>query len=337
MSKILLIGDSAAYSIVHSFLRGAKPIFDEVMFYDVRGAINKYVRFGKMGIKINTFLDLEVWRRKGNRDLTVFIKKSNPDFVIVIGNAPVLFSTIVFMKSISKMQFFLFWPDTLTNLTSTIKEAADLYDGVLSYSSTAIPLFQKIGFTQNKWFPFAGDTEYLGNARFSNTFTYDVSFLGGWRPEREQVMSTIKKAFPKFQIFLSGPGWKKNTKDPALQKIIIDKTFIGQEFGDILQASRINLNIIDETNFPAANMRFFEIPAVGGLQLSSSCPEQELIFKDGEHVFYFKDEQQLIEKINLINEYAQLAEQIRQNANQLILREHTYKKRFQILKNEFNG
>lgn len=56
-----------------------------------------------------------------------------------------------------------------------------------------------------------------------------------------------------------------------------------------MAASKVNLNIIDPTNHPAANMRFFEIPVAGGLQVCSACPEMNDVFRDGEHLFYYQD------------------------------------------------
>ena len=74
----------------------------------------------------------------------------------------------------------------------------------------------------------------------------------------------------------------------------------GEDFSKVVQSSRINLNIIDDTNFPAANMRFFEIPVLGGIEVSSLCPELENDFINQEHLFYYKNLGDLVEIVNSI-------------------------------------
>jgi len=87
------------------------------------------------------------------------------------------------------------------------------------------------------------------------------------------------------------------------------------------------LNVIDDTNFPAANMRFFEIPCAGGLQVCSECPEMESEFKNGESVFYYKDHNELASIVRslLINDSQ--SSRVSQYAHDLICESHTYKHR----------
>jgi spore maturation protein CgeB len=332
MDRILIIGDTAPYAISNNFLRAGKQVFSEIKAFDIDQAIRKYVRFGSIGTKINLFLPVEAWQRKGNRELAVLIKSYQPDLVLVMGNASVHYSLYAFIKSILKTKILLFWPDTLTNLTNDIQRAMPLYDGILTYSSQSISIFKQLGCKKVVWFPFAGDTSFLGGAAFNVKHKYDISFLGGWRPEREAALVAIHTAYPNLRFWISGPGWKKNLQYRPLKAIVSDQIFVGEEFGKILQQSKINLNVIDDTNYPAANMRFFEVPAVGGLQLCSSCPEQETQFLHRKHVIYFKEHNDLKDEINFILNNNAAAEQIRQNAFEEIQNNHTYKKRLETIK-----
>jgi spore maturation protein CgeB len=103
----------------------------------------------------------------------------------------------------------------------------------------------------------------------------------------------------------------------------------GPEYAQAVRASKVNLNIIDPTNYPAANMRFFEIPAAGGLQLSSSCPEMESEFQHGEHVFYYKGPSEAQAIIRRLLSDDMLRNKVAEAGHQKVLARHTYTQRAQ--------
>lgn len=336
--KILVVSDSSIYAIGHSFIRSLKELGHEAEMFDVQSAIDRHIKLGKIGKKIHTFWPVETWIRKGNRELAVFFQRFQPDHVIVSGNAPVQFGTLAFWKSIAPDTIItLFWPDTLTNLQQTQLNCASIYDQVASYSMATLPVFKQLGYRKTIWIPFAGDVAFLGtvDAAAIDSFKYDLTFIGGWRPEREQSVLSVLKTFPDLKVGVKGGYWATQSKHTEVRKIVDSTSIFGKAFGDYIRASRINLNVIDDTNYPAANMRFFEVPAAGGLQLCSSCPEQEDIFREGEHVYYFKNNDALCEQVNHILQNPEEAMQVRTNGHNFIESDHTYKHRLmQILASE---
>jgi spore maturation protein CgeB len=85
--------------------------------------------------------------------------------------------------------------------------------------------------------------------------------------------------------------------------------------------------VIDDTNYPAANMRFFEIPAAGGLQLSSACPEMAHIFKNKENILYFSDVKELIAQIDFVMKNPDDSKYIREQSHQFVKKHHSYQNR----------
>jgi len=331
--KILVVTDLNIYAIGHSFVKALKELGHEVKTFDLQNSIEGHVKLGKIGAKIHAFWPVEAWVRKGNRELAVFCQEFKPDHVIVSGNVPVLFSTLAFWKSIlPNTTLTLFWPDTLTNLQQTQLNSSVLYDQIASYSNAAIPIFYKLGFKNAHWLPFASDTDLLGGlgTKISN-FEYDFTFIGGWRPERERMMLAVLKTFPDLKIIIRGSYWSQKSSNKIIKDVLIPKSIYGKEFGAFLRSSRINLNVIDDTNFPAANMRFFEVPAVGGLQICSSCPEQENIFIDKEHILYFNNENDLCNQVDFVIKNPEKAQLIRTAAHQLVTSGHTYAHRMSQL------
>ena len=328
--KILIVTDLSIYAIGHSFARALTKQGHEVEVYDLQNAIDGYIKLGKLGKQINTFWPVEAWIRKGNRDLAVFFQRFKPDTVVISGNVPVTYSTLAFWKSISPATTIsLFWPDTLTNLQQNQLNCASLYDQVTSYSSATLPVFNQLGFKKALWFPFAADKEYLGTVGppGNDHFDYDLTFIGGWRPERERSVVAIMKSFPNLKIGVRGNYWIKQSKHVELKKIINPLSIYGQAFGNFIRASRINLNVIDDTNYPAANMRFFEIPAAGGLQVCSDCPEQFDVFQNKKHIYYFKNDDDLCTVVEHIISNPKEAAQVRTNAYELVCKNHTYEHR----------
>ena len=53
------------------------------------------------------------------------------------------------------------------------------------------------------------------------------------------------------------------------------------------QEYRVQLNLFRQYNEGSHNMRTFEIPAVGGIQLTEYSTEQADFFKEGEEIFSF--------------------------------------------------
>jgi spore maturation protein CgeB len=182
------------------------------------------------------------------------------------------------------------------------------------------------------WAPLAGDPflhSYTSDK--DQQFINDISFVGMWRPEREKVMRLILNKFPDRNIHLFGKYWKRNCTDKALLQKWKGEEIIGKELGKFFHTSRININVIDDTNYPAANMRFFEVCTAGGLQLTSSCPEMETTFRDSEHLLYFSSESELQEKIEWALNNTTETEKIRKQGLELINAAHTYTHRLQTI------
>ncbi|MFN2439890.1 MAG: hypothetical protein ABR503_11875, partial [Chitinophagaceae bacterium] len=102
--KILVVSDLNVNSLSNSYIRALHKMNYEVKTFDPYQSQKKYIRLGKLGQKIHSFWPVEVWVRKANRELAILFKSFQPEKIIVFGNAPVLFSTLAFFKSISNCQ-----------------------------------------------------------------------------------------------------------------------------------------------------------------------------------------------------------------------------------------
>lgn len=326
MKKIVIVGSINNFCLETSYANAGRISNYEVFQIDPELEIKKYIKFGKFGEKLNTFLPVDSWIKKVNRDVVIRIKEIKPEYIFLMARAKILFGTLATIKIVSpKTKIIWIWPDTPLNLDQLNYNCSQLYDLTACYSSSAVPIFKSIGFNNVHWIPLAGDTQmHLIPINSEKKYINDISFVGSWRPERERALSIINREFKDLSIEIFGPYWQRDCKDKSLQKKFSGKGFFGKDLGVFFNSSRININIIDDTNYPAANMRFFEILTAGGLQMSSSCPEMEDIFHQKEHLLYFNNEKELIDNIYWILQNPSDCDKIRFSGQELIKEEHSY-------------
>jgi Glycosyl transferases group 1 len=325
ISRIMLVGHSEIGALARSYRVALEELGHEVACFDINSAIDNYCRFGYWGRKFNSIVPVETWMRKANSELVIRAREFAADAVIVVGNCRVRAGALAQIKASLDPTLIHIWPDTLVNLDSSLIECLPMYDLECVYSQNAVKPLQRLGAIQPVWMPLAGDPSLHGAVQCTVSEAADygaaVTFIGGWRPEREAVLS----ALTHFNLKIWGPDWGRRCKNnPTIMKAWQGRALRGREFAKAVASSNINLNIIDQTNYPAANMRFFEIPCAGGLQVCSPCPEMELEFKHGEAAFYYLDESELPTQIyDLLND-GELCRRVRQAAHRKVMEKHTY-------------
>jgi spore maturation protein CgeB len=336
MKKVLIVGVKNKGSLENSYLTALISEGYDVSFFDYSVILKKYIKLGKLGQIINTFFPVFAWQKKMNREFVIECKVLQPDYVFYFTNAPIFAGSILCVKTMYKsIKHILIWPDTPLNIEDFILNNANLYDLTATYSNESVKEFELARFNNVNWIPLAADDEMFKISNtYNNAFNFDIGFVGGWRPEREAVLSKVIKNFPFIKIAIYGPYWKRECKNTKLLPYILGSGLYEKELSRFFQTTKINLNIIDDTNYPSANMRFFEIPISKGLQLSSKCPEFSEIIKNKEHVLYFDNESEMIQQINWVLENEELAQKIRYDAFKLVSTDHLYKNRIkEIFKN----
>jgi spore maturation protein CgeB len=296
MGSALIVGTFASWpgALETSIERATADIGWRVSRFDLHAEVQRHARFGHLGRRLNEFLAVEEWAVKGNRELVRTALRSQPDVLIVVGQAPIHPGALAQLRASTSTRLVLLWPDTLINLHRTHLDCLPLFHLVASYSHAAVPVFTRLGCERVEWVPLGADPVMHQPHRLTGRelaeYSCDISFVGNWRPERERLLTALSDLNVTIKVW-GGPAWKAcEQRVPALKGTWQGRPIYEQEFAKAVSASRISVNRIDETNYPAANMRFFEVPAAGGLQLASACPEMANAMIDQQHVVYFKDE-----------------------------------------------
>jgi len=321
----MLVGNFDVGTLENSYQRAFKALDCQVVTFDIFDVINRNVRFGYLGRLFNRFVPVEPWIQKAHRELALKVMDIRPDLVLTFGQQPLRVGSLSLIRVSTDANLIHVWPDTPLNLNTHLSVCIPLYNHVANYSKEMIPVFRTLGAGSPLWVPLAGDPSLHPiaelNGRDKEVFEAEITFIGGWRPERERVLSQLKD----FELHIWGTGWGRCCRgNRPIMRAWQGRPLYGMEFAKAVAASKINLNIIDPTNYPAANMRFFEIPTAGGLQVSSPCPEMEDEFKEGEHIFYYHNIGELIELVRHLLSNDALRVEVASRAHQRILENHTY-------------
>lgn len=330
--RILIVGSFDKWALERSYMVAGEKLGYEMDAFEPMKEQIPFIRGGPFGVKMHQFLPVEQWTRKMNRKLIVHARNHPPDLILFLTNTRILPGTLACLKTIlPDTRLIWIWSDTPLNLESHIILNAGIVDLFATYSRGSIGAFEQLGFNNVVWVPLAADTYMHGIKEPANEFRRDIGFAGGWRPERERILAYLCHQFPDLRIEIQGPTWHKDCKDKLVRQSIRGKGLYHADLAGFFNSSRINLNIIDDTNYPAANMRFFEVAVASGLQLCSNCPEQEEVFRNFEHIIYFDNEEQARDRISWILENPQKANIIRKASKALVEESHTYNQRLEFI------
>ena len=279
---------------------------------------------------------------KANREMILAGVQAAPDLVLVSGNAPVRAGALAQLRIIHPgVRIILIWPDSLLNLGRHVVDALPIYDLVASYSKASIGELIRLGARRAEWFPFAADemlfpadVEIADEER--RAMASDVCLVGNHRPEREDAVVALLHAGFQVKVWGEPRSWSRHTRDKGLVGSYFQgNPLFGADFAKALRCAKLSLNPIDPTNYPSANMRFFESPACGAPTLNSACPEFSDVFRTGEHAFYFSHAEDLVATVRDLIRDDSARHRVAQAGQQLVLQAHTYTPRARQLLDSF--
>lgn len=325
--KVLLVGSFSRGALENSYYTAFKKNNCIVEIFDINASQNNHIKLGKIGKIFNKFVPVEPWIRKCNRELFLKSMDIKPDLILVFGQNRVMTGTIAQIKTSLSTKIGFIWQDSLVFLNPTLINSLTIYDYIFTYSNNSVEIIRQMGAKNVKWLPLAADDNYHNKVEVRNEYISDLTFIGQWRPEREKAIKILFEKIPGIDIKIWGLDWIRFSKNKYIKKAWQGSSLYGRDFSAAISSTKLNLNVIDDTNYPAANMRFFEIPCSGGIQICSSCPEMEAEFKNYESILYFKDDEELIKIVKDVIDGKLNLETIKLNAMNIVLNQNTYQHR----------
>src|SRR5262245_2720225 len=118
VSALVLCPDDSPL-LLGSYGRALRSLGVRVTYWDFMRALDAHVRLGRIGSIFSSFVPVEPWITKGNRDLIHRVLDDSPSLVLFGGAMPVRAGALAQIKmSRPDTKLVLLWPDTLLNLTN---------------------------------------------------------------------------------------------------------------------------------------------------------------------------------------------------------------------------
>ena len=327
--RIMLIAPRGEPGLLGSYGRALESLGADVRYWDEQAAIGRAVRLGGLGRRFNTFVPVAPWEARANRDFIVAARAEQPDAIMIPGSARIDAGALAQVRAtLPEVRLVLMWPDPMTNLRQPTLAALPLYDLVATYSERSIESFTRLGATNAKWVPFAADT-FLFPANVSMTaeqerrLICDIVFIGNPRPERQRAIHALLARGMDVKVWGTS-DWLRGTNQRSARRYWQGSPVFGEDFVRANRCARLALNVIDDTNYPAANMRFFETMACRAPALVSSCPELEGEFPEGIGVAYFRSEGELLSKARDLLDDVERRRRMAAEGYSRVIARHTY-------------
>lgn len=324
--KILIIGSNEKFTLEKMYFRALKNLKHTVRIYHTGNTIkSRYISFIEKYLSFisNFFI----------RKLFIsFISKANNnyDLIIIVKGLYITKNFILNIKKISpKSKIINIYPDDPTN-TSTrnisnkkVIECIELFDFFCHYSERVMKKIKKLK-PKSKllYLPLGYDEllhkRYKKNIKDIKKYKDTVNFIGSYDDERFNILKSLNYK----NLLIAGSNWKNID---SLQRPIFQK-----ELSTIISNSLVSINILRDQCKNSHNMRTFEIPAMGGLMLTTRSKQQNFYFKENKECLMFSGKKELQKKIKDIIKNKKRIEELKDRAY-LKSRKHSYTNRSKYL------
>ena len=168
-------------------------------------------------------------------------------------------------------------------------------------------------------------------SKSENSKIYDVTFVGRLDRLHYHRMNTLNFLISQ-GVDLNIWTWDESKgylkEFPLVESRIIGSAY-GKEMVKVLAQSKIVLNIHILTQPCGGNLRLFEIPSAKSFQIADKCPSDWFI--DGNEIVLYKNNDDLLNKINYYLNNEQERINITNNGYDRVLKEHRYEYRVKKL------
>ena len=242
--------------------------------------------------RVKRRLFISIYSKKIQNLLLKKINAYNPSHVIICKGLNLNVQTL---RKINKKGIFLTnWnPDDFLNMKNSNKELVKSipeYDLIISSRPHLFAEYKSLGAKDLlfiDWY-FVPDLHKKRNL----PIIHDVTFVGSWSEKREEFICKIP-----FKVTVWGGGWEKSKNNFKKNNKIMNKILSQKEMSSVFEQSRFNINLLTDENRDLSNLRFFEVPASGGLLVTERNKIAERYLEDGKDCIMFSSIEDLIERL----------------------------------------
>jgi len=256
--------------------------------------------------------------------------KDRFDVVMVMKGLDLTKALIARCRALTPGAFWLVYnPDDPFNVQSSGVSNSDvvasipLYDLYAIWSRALADRLLAAGAKRVLYLPFGFDRAVHPRASPELPRTKVVCFIGQWDPLREAALGAL---VGECDLRIYGNDWSRVRARSGLRERVTPRMLFGRELAEATAGAAIALNLLRPQNVGSHNMRSFEVPAMGGLLLTTRSAEQQAFLPEDEASFMFESKGELRYQVGRILAHPELAERVRARGGELVLA-HDYEAR----------
>lgn len=295
--KVLIVGADHELALERYFTDHFQYLGVQTHLINVREQLLKIIETSRI-YRLIFFLIPGIFSKKISNELLKHISKESYTHVWIFKGIEILPKTIKKIKKNGQV-VINYNPDhpfirsSYFSQNSNVRKAVRHYDLYFSYS---LDLCQKIKFEYDidaVWLPFAVQDVYH-SAVMKSKLSYECSkicFIGN--PDKNRAFIINYLIQNNILIIVFGSNWSHFlSPDKNLE---IKETVSGIKYWETLRKYPLQLNIFRKHNVNSHNMRSFEIPSVGSIQIAPSSAENYKLFTKNKSIFFYDSNAELLQ------------------------------------------
>ncbi|MBC7203723.1 MAG: glycosyltransferase [Pusillimonas sp.] len=325
--KILVVGDG--HSAIHevAVVEALRKLGHQVKPFYWQSYFNSQNPVGRLWQRVQNKFLIGPTLRKINTDLVDAAGQFNPKLIFIYRG------THIFPKTIAKIKEKL--PQCVVYgynnddpfaaghppwLWRHFMKCLPIYDLVFSYRKHNIAEYinrdaKKVELLMPWYVP---ETDYPIAQGELIEKKYDVVFVGHYENDgRIEYLEKISQS--KYTFGLFGPDWSRAPDYDWLQCKQPVLPVRGDFYRETLISAKIALCFLSTLNRDTYTRRCFEIPAMGVFMLCQYSDDLAQIFNDGVDVVFFRNSEEMLEKIDYYIKNDRLREQIAANGRERVV------------------
>lgn len=176
-----------------------------------------------------------------------------------------------------------------------ILEAIPFFDVYYTWSRALVPRLLEAGSRRAVYLPFGYDPilHWTPKEGFPSP-SREVCFVGTWDRERESLLEPLAG----YDLRISGGRWESLRRGSPLREKVVSGPIAGERLCEAISRAGVSLNLLRPQNRGSHNMRTLEIPAIGGLMLTTRSAEQAEFFPENEACLMFDGVEEFRAKVD---------------------------------------
>lgn len=287
--KILILGSENKNSIENYYLEKLTNLHvNATLFSTHQHFLNYYHQ--SIFTKIKFKLGLSKILNQINNQVVLKVDEIKPDIIWIFKGMEIFPDTLLNWKK-QGIKLINYNPDNPFIFSgrgsgnSNITKAISFYDIHFTYSQEIKNQIEQLYGIETHILPFGF---FLENGLYESFLEIEevkkVCFLGN--PDKYRARFIKELAHFGLEIDVYGHNWSKFINH---KNVIIHTAVYEAEMWTVLRKYRVQLNYMRPHNLDSHNMRSFEIPAIGGIQVAPYTPDHKIYFDENENIFLYNN------------------------------------------------